>query len=109
MSSGNSERRSQKRISAQVPVSVRSDGKEPSPGQARDLSLSGIFLYTERPFSPGSELELVLTLPPELLGSERNWVCCRARVVRVEEGDENGRFGVAANISHIATLPEIQG
>ncbi len=104
-----SERRSQNRIPAEVPVSIRSVGAETASGLTRDLSTGGIFLYTDASLQAGSELEMVLTLPPELMGGEKQWVCCRARVVRVENGGNGGRFGVAADISEIIAMPEIRG
>ena len=60
----------------------------PGVGQAtgftRDLSASGIFIYTDSQISEGSELEMVLILPPELTHGEKQWVCCQASVVRVK-------------------------
>jgi hypothetical protein len=52
---------------------------------------------------------MVLMLPAQLTDGEKRWVCCQASVLRVEPGGEDGRFGVAASIRSIATLPEIQG
>ena len=55
----------------------------------------------------GSEMEMVLILPPEITQGEKQWVCCRASVVRVEDGAENGSFGIAASIQSMEILPEI--
>ncbi len=76
-------------------------------GVTRDLNTSGIFLYTDSHISEGSELEMVLILPPELTHGEKQWVCCQASVVRVEENKDGGDFGVAASIRSIEVLPEI--
>ncbi len=78
-------------------------------GYTRDLSTGGIFLYTESQLNEGSELEMVLILPPELTRGEKQWVCCRASVVRVEDSEEGGDFGVAARIRSMDLLPEIPG
>lgn len=103
-----SERRSRRRIPATVPVSIKTGaGSVEATGQTRDLSVSGIFLYTDSEIGKGSELELVLVLPPELTRGEKGWVCCRASVVRVEKGDNGAAFGVAASIDDIRMLPEI--
>lgn len=104
-----SERRSRQRISARLPVSIKSPQGEPITGQTRDLSMSGIFLYAASRIREGSELEMVLMLPPQLTGGEKRWVCCQASVIRVEGSREGGPFGVAASIRSMATLPEIAG
>ena len=108
MVSSKAERRSRKRISTRLPVSIQSSQSGPASGHTRDLSISGIFLYTDTRILEGSELELVLMLPPQLTDGEKRWVCCQASVTRVE-GSPEGRFGVAAAIRSIATLPEIPG
>jgi hypothetical protein len=51
-------------------------------------------------------VELVLILPPELTSGEKCWVCCHARVLRVEQG-AGTNFGVAAEIQRMDILPEI--
>ena len=51
--------------------------------------------------------EMVLILPPELGGGRKQWVCCRASVVRVLEADSGTGFGVAASIESMEVLPEI--
>ena len=104
-----SDRRSRQRVPVRVGVSVRSRQSEPATGYTRDLSTSGIFLYADSEILVGSELEMVLMLPAQLTEGEKRWVCCQASVVRVEPGGEDGRFGVAARIRSIATLPEIPG
>jgi hypothetical protein len=48
----------------------------------------------------------VLILPPELTSGEKCWVCCHARVLRVEQGAGKD-FGVAAEIRRMNILPEI--
>jgi c-di-GMP-binding flagellar brake protein YcgR len=103
------DRRSGQRIPASVPVSIKApQGNLELTGQTRDLSASGIFLYTASHISEGSELEMVLILPPELTQGEKRWVCCRASVVRVEKNTD-GNFGVAASIRNMDILPEIVG
>lgn len=109
MTSGKPEQRSLPRISAQVQVSIRSGRNETKTGLTRDLSRNGVFFYTDSQLQAGSDLEMVLMLPPELSGGEKQWVCCQATVVRVEETSKTGQVGVGANIRNIATLPEIPG
>jgi hypothetical protein len=107
MAKGKPEQRSLPRIPAKVQVSIRSGQGSASPGLTRDLSRNGIFFYTDSRIHEGSDLEMVLMLPPELTQGEKSWVCCQASVVRVEEAPGTGQIGVAASIRNIATLPEI--
>jgi hypothetical protein len=103
-----SERRSGKRVKARVPVAIKGQsGAVETTGFTRDLNTGGIFLYTDSRIVAGSELEMVLILPPELTHGVKQWVCCQASVVRVEDGESAGNFGVAANIRSIEVLPEI--
>jgi len=105
------ERRSRQRVAARLPVEVRS-GSNPGSNPAevtahtRDVSSNGVFLYTNSQMAEGSEVELVLILPPEITAGEKCWVCCHARVLRVEQG-VGKEFGVAAEIRRMEILPEI--
>jgi PilZ domain len=99
------ERRSRERVPVRVPVKVRCEGQEHE-GLTRDLSSSGIFLYSESAMEPGSKLELVIMLPAELGLGAGGWTLCQASVVRVEKS-EGKRVGIAATLDRIAVLPEI--
>lgn len=102
------ERRSGQRLSVRVPVSIQArQGGAQASGYTRDLSTNGIFLYTDSRIAQGSELEMVLILPPELTAGEKRWVCCRALVVRVEDSEGGSNLGVAARIRSMEVLPEI--
>jgi PilZ domain len=103
------ERRSRDRVPARVPVSIKTQtgSVEAATGFTRDLSASGVFIYTDSQISEGSVLEMVLILPPEITHGQKQWVCCQAWVVRVEENKDGGDFGVAASIRSIEVLPEI--
>jgi hypothetical protein len=90
-----------------LPVRVRgSAANAESTAHTRDVSASGVFLYTESRMVEGSDVELVLILPPELTAGEKCWVCCHARVLRVEQGPGTD-FGVAAEIRRMDILPEV--
>ena len=97
------DRRSGKRIATRVPTRIRTPHGEQD-AQTRDVSANGVFLYTKSKMEKGTEVELVLILPPELTSGEKCWVCCQATIVRVEEGPE---FGVAAQIRRMEILPEL--
>ena len=100
------ERRSRIRKSVQMPVKVRHlDGAEQQ-GLIRDLSSTGIFLYSDAGLEAGAKLELVLMLPSGLGIGPGGWTLCQASVVRVEQGTGKG-MGVAATLDRIELLPEI--
>jgi hypothetical protein len=100
-----SDRRSGERLPVRVPVKVRHDGSEHE-GTTRDLSSSGIFLYSESGMKPGSKLELVVMLPPGLGLGPGGWTLCQASVVRVEQSDGKG-MGIAATLDRVEFVPEI--
>ena len=99
------ERRSGTRVSTSVPTRVRTPQGDDHAAQTRDVSASGIFLYTKSRMEAGAEVELVLILPPELTSGEKCWVCCQAIIVRVEQ--QGSEFGVAAQIQRMDILPEV--
>lgn len=108
MSHPPAERRTRKRIPVEVPVSIKAGpDRQESSGFTRDLSEGGIFLFTNSQVAEGSELEIVLVLPPEITQGDKRWVCCQASIVRVEEDPTGGRRGVAADIHRMEFLPEI--
>jgi hypothetical protein len=127
------DRRRGERMPVRVPVKVRHEGTE-YPGLTRDLSSSGVFLYSETGLKPGSKLELVIMLPPGIGLGSGGWTLCEASVVRVEDQVEDRnevrdedrveeqmkkgmaggvrqpsrkRVGIAATLDRIALLPEL--
>jgi hypothetical protein len=103
--STDTERRSGTRIATRVSTRVRTAQGAEQSAQTRDVSANGVFLYTKSRMEKGTEVELVLVLPPELTSGEKCWVCCQATIVRVEE--EGTEFGVAAQIRRMDILPEL--
>jgi len=99
------ERRSGRRIQTRVPTRLRTPGGADQTAQTRDVSSNGVFLYTKSRMEKGTDVELVLILPPELTSGEKCWVCCQATIVRVQE--EGSEFGVAAQIRRMDILPEV--
>jgi hypothetical protein len=98
------ERRAGTRIPTRVPTRIRTAHGTDHAAQTRDVSANGIFLYTKSRMEAGTDVELVLILPPELTYGEKCWVCCQATIVRVEE--DGAQFGVAAKIKRMDLLPE---
>jgi PilZ domain-containing protein len=99
------DRRSRPRLPIHVPVKVRHQGHEHA-GLTRDLSSSGIFLYSDSEIKAGSKLDLVIMLPPNLGLGPGGWTLCQASVVRMEESDGKG-MGIAATLDRIELLPEL--
>jgi PilZ domain len=99
------ERRSGTRFVTRVPTRVRTAQGADHTAQTRDVSANGVFMYTNARIEAGTEVELVLILPPELTSGEKCWVCCQATVVRVEE--KGPEFGIAAQIRRMDILPEV--
>ena len=99
------DRRSDQRVPISVPVKVRHQGSEHE-AVTRDLSSSGIFLYSESGMKAGSKLDLVIMLPAGLGLGPGGWTLCQASVVRMEESNGKG-MGIAATLDRIEFLPEI--
>jgi len=101
------ERRRQNRTPVNLPVKVRQDGQgSEQTGFTRDLSSTGIFLYSESPMKAGAKLELVIMLPAGLGLGPGGWALCQASVVRVEESNGRG-MGIAATFDRVELLPEL--
>jgi hypothetical protein len=104
--SGQNKRTSERRA-VKVPAKVHT-GAGPITAEARNLSTSGIFLECSSRLDAGSEVDIVMILPKEVTGEDGNkWVCCHAVVRRVEENGGPGRYGVAAEVEKIQSLPEV--
>jgi hypothetical protein len=100
------ERRSETRQPASLPVKVRQPDGSEQQALTRDLSSTGIFLYSEGGLESGAKLELVVMLPEGLGVGAGGWALCQASVVRVEKSDGKG-VGVAATLDRIELLPEL--
>lgn len=109
MTQSKPERRSGPRIRTRVPVTIRSGKNAQTPGYTRDLSSNGVFLYADAEMLPGSELEIILVLPPELGHGEKRWACCQGAVARVEAGNTGEGVGFAVTLNRMEILPEIEG
>ena len=69
----------------------------------RDISSGGVFFFAGSKVKEGSEIDLILVMPPEIKRFAHRWVCCQATVVRVER--KRKQFGVAARIARCEALP----
>jgi hypothetical protein len=100
------EQRGMRRIALALPVVVRFEDT-PTPeliAQTKDVSARGIYFYLDSQPQPGSRLEFVLTLPPEITLADEIRVRCIGKVVRVETMSP-GKTGIAAAIEQYEFLP----
>jgi hypothetical protein len=107
MAEAQQEKRAARRFALRVPVTVvRDQSSEVENAQIRDVSARGICFYLDSAVDKGSRIGFTLTLPPEITLTESIRVQCKGRVVRVENGREDGKVGVAAVIEEYEFLPE---
>jgi PilZ domain len=107
MAEAQQEKRAARRFALRVPVTVvRDHSSEVENAQIRDVSARGICFYLDSAVDKGSRIGFTLTLPPEITLTESIRVQCKGRVVRVENGREDGKVGVAAVIEEYEFLPE---
>jgi hypothetical protein len=99
------EKRGARRFPLRVPVTVDHDNAA-QPVQLRDVSARGVCFYMEASVTQGSPIGFTLTLPPEITLTESIRVQCKGRVVRVDNGRDDGKMAVAAVIEEYEFLPE---
>lgn len=94
------------RVATAARVRVGNGRKDEFESLTRDVSPTGIYVYSDAKIVEGSQIEIVAMLPPDLMPqSSGAWVCCHARVVRVEDDPKSGR-GIAAVIERFGVVPE---
>jgi hypothetical protein len=108
MAEGPEDKRATRRFALRLPVAVAAGEEEAGQDSARtrDVSARGICFYTDRAMATGTGIEFTLTLPPEITLTESICVRCKGKVVRVEDGDHDGKMTVAAVIDEYEFLPE---
>ena len=104
------EKRGARRFQLRVPVSVNRQTNDSNlsseSAQLRDVSARGICFYLDSAIERGAHIGFTLTLPPEITLTESIRVQCQGRVVRVENGADEGKVAVAAVIEEYEFLPE---
>jgi hypothetical protein len=102
------EKRTARRFALHVPVTVDHGDttNHNEVAQLRDVSARGICFYLESAVEQGAPIGFTLTLPPEITLTESIRVQCKGRVVRVENGRDDGKLAVAAVIEEYEFLPE---
>jgi hypothetical protein len=91
------EKRSTRRFSLDLPISVKflDKGKRELPGRTRDVSSRGVFMYLDTEITAGAPIEFVMTLPPEITLSDPIRVRCTGRVLRVDKQAQEQGVAVA--------------
>ena len=101
------ERRRAERFPMELAVKVKAQQGAEEQCITKDLSAGGIFLYTDLDISAGSPVDLVMILPREITGGEKQWVCCHGQVVRTETNLAGDKHGIAVKVERLEFLPEI--
>lgn len=93
---GYPDRRSAHRYLLSLPVTARvAQRTEPLAGMTRNISVRGAYFTTNLKLTPGSFLDLSLTLPAEYTEGTEVFIRTQGRVVRMERETDTGRIGVA--------------
>src|SRR6202790_2971311 len=97
------ERRTARRYDLSLPVIIRIPIEEEITsrnGKTRDISTRGLYFTIDQELGTGAELDITLTLPPEVTRGSEVFIRAMGKVVRVDKSPENGnsRVGVAAVI-----------
>ena len=98
------EKRSTRRFSFDLPISVKflDNGKRELDGHTRDVSSRGVFMYLDTEITVGAPIEFVMTLPPEITLADPVRVRCVGKILRV---DAQGQ-GIAVTIEKYDFLGE---
>lgn len=91
------EKRSTRRFSLDLPISVKflDNGRQELTGHTRDVSSRGVFMYLDAEIKSGAAIEFVMTLPPEITLSNPIRVRCAGRILRVDKAEQEQGVAVA--------------
>jgi hypothetical protein len=104
MAQPQTEKRSTRRFSLELPVTVVDSERSVATAQTRDVSSRGVYIYLDSEIAEGVPLEFVMTLPTEITLSDPIRVRCSGRVLRVEKNGD--RQGVAVSIERYDFMSE---
>ena len=99
----NNTKRKYKRHKTTTPATIRSGGHTLA-ATTRDVSLGGLFIFTDAALREGADIEVVLMLPKELGLPDSQMVVCHGKIVRSEVVD--GQHGIAATIERFQAVPQ---
>jgi hypothetical protein len=87
-----------------VSVVIGNDGHD-VPATTENLSSAGVLLYADQRIQEGSEVGLILVVPPvETEAQGKMW--CFGKVLRVEKELKEGKFGMAIGFQRCQVLSE---
>ena len=91
------EKRSTRRFSLELPISVKfvNNTRRESAGHTRDVSSRGVFMYLDTEINEGAPIEFVMTLPTEVTLAEPIRVRCTGKVLRVTRAEQEQGVAVA--------------
>src|SRR5882757_5952301 len=91
------EKRSTRRFSLDLPISVKffNNGSRELTGRTRDVSSRGVFLYLDTEITPGAPIEFVMTLPKEITMADPIRVRCTGKILRVDKAAHEQGVAVA--------------
>lgn len=92
-----SERRRHRRIDMELPIEIFLEGSGvPVVGATKNVSAGGVKFVVARRLEQNSELEFVLSLPPEITLCDTMRMRCKGRILRVSTEGEFGSTAVAS-------------
>jgi hypothetical protein len=91
------EKRSTRRFSLELPISVKfvNNSRQELGGRTRDVSSRGVFMYLDTEMSEGAPIEFVMTLPTEVTLAAPIRVRCTGKVLRVTRAEQEQGVAVA--------------
>ena len=104
MAQPQSEKRSTRRFSLELPVKLVDQDRDAKTAQTRDVSSRGVYIYLDSEIAEGVPMEFVMTLPTEITLSDPIRVRCAGHVLRVEKHAD--RHGVAVSIDRYDFMSE---
>jgi len=101
------ERRRSQRFPIEQTVSISlGNGGHAVRGVVQDISSGGAFIRCNRMLALGSNVDVILALPPEITHAGSMRALCISRVVRIERRGQHGKIGVALEFLDMQLLPE---
>ena len=99
-----SDSRTGRRFPLNLPITIREgESADQTSGTTQNVSAAGVYIHADAELEVGSHIEFEITLPSDIIGSNRDVrVKCQGRVVRRERppGDKGSNTGVACVIDN---------
>ncbi|HET9743642.1 MAG TPA: PilZ domain-containing protein [Terriglobales bacterium] len=96
--------RTGRRFPLNLPITIREgESADETSGTTQNVSAAGVYIHADAELEVGSQIEFEITLPSDIIGSNRDVrVKCQGRVVRRERtsGSRGPNSGVACVIDN---------